>query len=38
MLGRRHRCLIARVAKALLERTTLTGEELDRLIGRSAST
>ena len=37
MLVRRHRRLIARVAKALLEQTTLTGEELDRLIGRSVA-
>ena len=35
MLVRRHRRLIARVAKALLEQTTLTGGELDRLVGRS---
>jgi hypothetical protein len=32
---RRHRRLVMRVAKALLERTTLTGGELDRLVGRS---
>ena len=35
MLVRRHRRLIARVAKVLLEQTTLTDEELDRLVGRS---
>lgn len=35
MLVRRHRRLITRVAKALLARTTLTAEELDRLVGRS---
>ena len=35
MLVRRHRRLIARVAKALLERTTLSGVELDELVGRS---
>ena len=35
MLVRRHRRLIARVAKALLERTTLTGEELDELVDRT---
>ena len=35
MLVRRHRGLIARVAKALLGRTTLTAEELDHLVGHS---
>ena len=35
MLVRRHRRLITCVAKALLEQTTLSGGELDRLIGRS---
>ena len=37
MLVRRHRRLIMRVAKALLERTSLTGGELDRLVGRSVN-
>ena len=32
MLVRRHRRLIARVAKALFARTTLTAEELDKLV------
>ena len=35
MLARRHRRLIARVAKALFARTTLTAEELDKLVDRS---
>ena len=35
MLVRRHRARIERVAAALLERKTLSREELDRLVGRS---
>jgi ATP-dependent Zn protease len=35
MLVRRHRVLVERVAAALLERKTLSGEELNRLVGRS---
>ena len=35
MLVRRHRVLIARVADALIDRTTLSAEELDKLVGRS---
>ena len=35
MLVRLHRALIERVAKALLDRTTLTRVELDALVGRS---
>ena len=35
MLVRRHRALIERVAAALLERRTLSREELDHLVGRS---
>jgi hypothetical protein len=35
MLVRRHRALIERVAKALLASPTMSGAELDRLIGRS---
>jgi hypothetical protein len=35
MLVRRHRVLIERVAAALLERKTLSREELDALVGRS---
>jgi hypothetical protein len=35
MLVRRHRALIERVAAALLEKKTLSGVELDTLIGRS---
>ncbi len=34
-LVRRHRALIERVATALIERKTLSREELDKLIGRS---
>jgi ATP-dependent Zn protease len=35
MLVRRHRARIERVAAALLERKTLSAEELDKLVGRS---
>jgi hypothetical protein len=35
MLVRRHRTRIDRVADALIAKTTLSGEELDRLVGRS---
>ena len=35
MLIRRHRDRIERVAKALLKKTTLTGRQLDKLVGRS---
>jgi hypothetical protein len=35
MLVRRHLLLIERVAAALLDRKTLSGEELDELVGRS---
>jgi ATP-dependent Zn protease len=35
MLVRRHRVLIERVAKALLERETINGKQLDEMIGRS---
>jgi ATP-dependent Zn protease len=34
MLVRRHRALIKRVANALLRKRTLSGEQLDKLIGR----
>jgi ATP-dependent Zn protease len=37
MLVRRHWKLIRRVARALLVRKTLTGREIDRLIGRSVN-
>jgi hypothetical protein len=32
---RRHRQRIERVAKALLAKTTISGKQLDRLVGRS---
>ena len=35
MLVRRHRDRIERVAKVLLKKTTLTGRQLDKLVGRS---
>jgi hypothetical protein len=35
MLVRRHRALIERAANALLRKTTLSGAQLDKLIGRS---
>jgi hypothetical protein len=35
MLVRRHRATIKRIAKALIAKTTLSAEELDRLVGRS---
>jgi hypothetical protein len=35
MLVRRHRALIERVADALLAETTLSGPDLDKLVGRS---
>jgi ATP-dependent Zn protease len=35
MLVRRHRALIERVAEALIDRTTLSRDELDKLVGRS---
>jgi hypothetical protein len=35
MLVRRHRVLIERVAKALLVRETLSGKQLDEMVGRS---
>ena len=35
MLVRRHRALIKRVSNALLRKTTLSGVQLDKLIGRS---
>jgi hypothetical protein len=35
MLVRRHRGLIERAANALLRKTTLSGQQLDKLIGRS---
>jgi hypothetical protein len=40
MLVRRHRKLIRRVAEALLakENGTLTGKQLDKLIGRMSTT
>jgi ATP-dependent Zn protease len=34
-LVRRHKALIERLAKALLVKTTLSGEEVDKLVGRS---
>jgi ATP-dependent Zn protease len=37
MLVRRHRTRIDRVADALFAKTTLSGEELDRLVGRSVA-
>jgi hypothetical protein len=37
MLVRRHRERIERVAKALLARTTLSREQLDKLVGRSVN-
>jgi hypothetical protein len=37
MLMRRHRTRIDRVADALIVKTTLSGEELDRLVGRSVA-
>jgi hypothetical protein len=37
MLVRRHRVRIERVAQALLAKTTLASEELDRLVGRSVA-
>jgi phage baseplate assembly protein W len=37
MLVRRHRARIERVAKALLAKTTLSAEELDKLVGRSVN-
>jgi hypothetical protein len=37
MLVRRHRARIERVAKALLANTTLSAEELDKLVGRSVN-
>jgi hypothetical protein len=37
MLVRRHRARIERVAKALLANTTLSTEELDKLVGRSVN-
>jgi hypothetical protein len=35
MLVRRHQALIERTATALLHKTTMSGPQLDRLIGRS---
>jgi hypothetical protein len=35
MLVRRHRDKIERLAKALLEKTTLSGKQIDQLVGRS---
>lgn len=35
MLVRRHRARVERVVKALLAETTLNGEQLDKLVGRS---
>ncbi len=35
MLVRRHRDLIRRIAEVLLDRTSLSGPELDELVGRS---
>jgi hypothetical protein len=37
MLARRHRTLIERVANTLLRKTELTGEQLDKLTGRSVN-
>jgi ATP-dependent Zn protease len=37
MLVRRHRVLIERVTAALIERQTLSGDELDDLVGRSVN-
>jgi hypothetical protein len=37
MLVRRHRALIERAASALLRKTTLSGAQLDKLIGRSVN-
>ncbi len=37
MLARRHRALIERVAAALIDRETLSREELDELVGRSVN-
>jgi hypothetical protein len=37
MLVRRHQALIERVANTLLRKTTLSGVQLDRLIGRSVN-
>jgi hypothetical protein len=33
MLVRRHRARIERVAKALLDKTTLTAKQIDKLVG-----
>ena len=37
MLVRRHRALIARTAKALLKKTSISAKQLDKLIGRSVA-